>query len=76
MLSQTNQPKCSDFAQMPEQSPQCEGGAQALLHITVLYVCVATARAHPALLCSHKTKAYTIANVVAHCLMDSSLTSS
>jgi len=55
---------------------QCEEGAQALLHITILYVCVTTARAHRALLCSQDTKAYTIANGVAHRLMDSSLTSS
>ncbi len=57
---------------------QCEEGAQALLHITILRVFVATctARAHPALLCIPDTKAYTIATKVAHRLMDNFLTSS
>lgn len=55
---------------------RCEGGAQALLHMTVLYIYVTAAGACPVWLCSQDTKAYTIANVIADRLMDSSLTSS
>ena len=65
--------ECQNTAGVTRQHAE---GAQALLRITILYVCVNIATAHSALLCSQDIKAYTIANVVAHRPMDSLLTSS